>query len=123
MNCFYRSMTNDVGFLGFMVKYIGLAGTQTATSPDELAETTLFEKHGAYLSHVTTNLANSGQEVQRSHPFFCAQSCFPSKIMKVGDQAIEDVSEARIRTLGIDADSVLGDVVNGQVLHWRYLGF
>ena len=43
--------------------------------------------------------------------------------MDVGDQAIKDVSEARICTLGIDADSVLGNVVNGQVLHWRYLGF
>lgn len=25
--------------------------------------------------------------------------------------------------MGIDANSVLGDVVDGQILYWRYLGF
>lgn len=43
--------------------------------------------------------------------------------MEVCDQPLKDVGEAKIWTLGIDADGVLGDVVDGQVLHRRYLGF
>lgn len=43
--------------------------------------------------------------------------------MKVCNEALEDVGETRIWTLRINADGVFGDVIDGQVLHWRYLGF
>ena len=43
--------------------------------------------------------------------------------MKVCDESLEEVGETSIRSLGIDADGVLGDVVDGQVLHWWDLGF
>ena len=43
--------------------------------------------------------------------------------MEVCDQTLADIGETRICTLGIDADDVLADVVDGQVLHWRYLDF
>ena len=81
------------------------------------------DRDGAYLSDIAANLAHSGQEFQCSHPFFRTQSCFPSKVVKVRDQPVEDVSETSIWTLGIDTNGVLGDVVNSQVLHWGHLGF
>lgn len=43
--------------------------------------------------------------------------------MKVCDQPLEDIGETSIRALGIDADGVIGNVVDGQVLHGRYLDF
>lgn len=43
--------------------------------------------------------------------------------MQVADEPLEDVLEARIRGLGIDADSVFGDVVDGEVFHGRKVGY
>ena len=83
----------------------------------------LKDVYGAYLSDIGTNLADSSQKMQGSHPFFGTQSCFPGEVMKMGDQTVEEVNKTRIRTLGIDANGILGDVFNGQVLHWRHFGF
>jgi hypothetical protein len=39
--------------------------------------------------------------------------------MQVRDQALHDVLEPRVRTLRVDPNSILRDIVDVQVLHWR----
>ena len=88
----------------------------------ELVNETPFEICGTYLSDVSTNLTHSGQKLQCSHPFLRTESCFSSKVMEVCNEALEDVGKTKIWTLRIDADGIFGDVIDGQVLHWRHLG-
>lgn len=75
----------------------------------------------SYLANITAYLPHSSQELDCCHPFLCTQSSLSNKVVHMGDQPFEDVGQASIWALRVDADSVLSDVVGGQVLHRRWL--
>ena len=72
-----------------------------------------------HLPNIRAHLADFSQEVYARHPFFGAQARLSGKIVHMADEPFQNKGEASIRRLGIDQDGVLGDVVNGHVLHRR----
>ena len=49
-------------------------------------------------------------------PFLCGQTGFPSKVVQMRDDAVDEVSESWVCTLRIDQVHVVGDVIGGEVL-------
>lgn len=70
---------------------------------------------GTYIPHIATDLAARDEEGQTSHPLVGAEAGLARKIVQVGDQPRHDVLEASIAALGVDADCVGRDIVDGEV--------
>lgn len=75
------------------------------------------------MSDIGTNLAYLSQEIDGCHPFFRAQTCLSREVVEVADEALEDVGEAGIRSLRVDADGVLCDILDREIFRGRDLGF
>ena len=73
-----------------------------------------------YLPHVCTDLPNLRKELDACHPLVKAQAGLARKVMEVRDKAFHDVLQPRIAALRVDADHILSDVVDGQVLQHRH---
>lgn len=65
------------------------------------------------MSNIVTNLPNLDQEIQRRHPFTCAQPGLPREVVQMGYQPLHDICEALVGRLRVNEDGVLGDVVDG----------
>lgn len=72
-----------------------------------------------YLSHITADLADCSQELDRGHPFVCAEARFARKVVHVCHEALEQVFHARVWTSRVDHVHILGDVVYRQILKRR----
>ena len=73
-----------------------------------------------YLPHVCTYLPDLGQELDACHPLVEAQPCLARKVVEVRDETLHDVLQPWVGALRVDADDVLGDVVDCQVLQDRH---
>lgn len=74
------------------------------------------------MSHITADLPDLDEEVQRRHPLVGAQSGLARKVVQVRDQPLQEVLEARIFGLAVDFDGIRRDVVDGEVKQLRSLG-
>jgi len=55
-----------------------------------------------YLSYVATDLSDLRQELYSGHPLIRAQPSLTCKVMDVGNESLEQVLQARIRTARVD---------------------
>ena len=67
------------------------------------------------MSHIRTLLAYGRQEFNSGHPFWGAESGFSRKVVEMGYEVFQNVSEAGVAALGVDAVDVFGDVVDCKV--------
>jgi hypothetical protein len=75
-----------------------------------------------YLPHVCTDLSDLCKELDACHPLVKTQARLACKVVKVRDKALHDVLQPWIAALRVDADHILSDVVDSQVLqHWHRL--
>lgn len=77
------------------------------------------EVDAMYLPHVCAGLPDFRQELETSHPFFEAETCFSCKVVKVLDQSFHNILGARVGALGIDELRVFGNVFNIQIFEMR----
>jgi len=77
----------------------------------------------AYLANIAANLTHSGKKLQTCHPFFRAQSSLSCKVMEMSDQPFENIGQTWIWALGVDTDSIFGNVVDSQIFHWWNVRF
>lgn len=78
---------------------------------DEEREAEDIGEENKLMSHVAADLTNPHKEVQSCHPFVRAQSRFAREVMEMRDQAFHHIGDALVGGLGIDEDSVFGNVV------------
>ena len=76
-----------------------------------------------YLSDVGTLLSYSSQELNSCHPFTGAEPRLACEIVDVRDESLEDVAQAGVWCLRIDAVHVLCDVVYGEIFENGHVGF
>lgn len=75
----------------------------------------------AYMANLAGDLPDPHQEVQRCHPFRGAEASLARKVVQMRDEALEEVCEALVASLRVDAHRVLRDIVNVEILHRRSL--
>lgn len=80
-------------------------------------------RYRTHLSHVTADLADLSQELDRGHPFICAQACLARKVVHMCDETFEQVLQAWVGTSRVDHVHIFGDVVDCEVLKRRDVYF
>lgn len=73
-----------------------------------------------YLPYVCTYLPDLSEELDACHPFVKAQACLAREVVEVGDQPFHNVLQPWVAALRIDADYILSNVVDCQVLQDWY---
>lgn len=73
-----------------------------------------------YLPYVCTYLSDLGEELDSCHPLVEAEASLTREVMEVRHETLHDVFQPWVAALRVDADDILGDVVDGQVLQDWY---
>lgn len=76
-----------------------------------------------HLPNISAGLTDAGQENKTGHPFSRTQSCLTSEIVKMVYKSLKHVDETEIRTLRINTNGILCNILSGQILHWRDFDF
>lgn len=72
----------------------------------------MLDCDGTYMPHVTADLPDFDEEIQRGHPFVGAQADLSCEIVEMGHQTGHDIFETFIGALRVDDYRVLGDIIN-----------
>jgi hypothetical protein len=62
------------------------------------------------MADVVANLSDADQEIQSGHPFLGAKASLTSEVVKMRHEALKQVCQTLVWTLGVDGYGVLGDV-------------
>lgn len=83
-------------------------------------ETKHVRQENKFLAKFVGLLATSCQEAYGIHPLLGTKPGFAREVVKMGDKPLAEVFSSRIWTSRVDLDDILGDIVDGEILHqWR----